>query len=426
MKHAPLLTLLAAMTAALGLAMLFITLQLRPPAQDIQLLTLFMFSSGLLTVGASYAFYQHSVARHLRSLRWALLAIVLITIALVLVNVWVTAQLMFISEHDLVLTIALLIFAGLTAVVFGLFVAQTMTERIGRLSDAAEQLAAGRLDTRLSVQGSDELARLAATFNVMADSLQRADEQRHLLEQARRTLIAGISHDLRTPLTSVQVMLEAIADDVVRDPATMHDYVGRSLAELHHLRRLIDDLFDLAKLDMGQLEIKFEPSSLNDLISDVLSSMVAQARQKRVTLSGSVTPGVDPVHMAPDKIQRVLYNLLGNALRHTPPDGAITIRAALDGDVVRVEVNNTGAVIPQEHVPHIFTTFYRAEPSRARDDGGYRGAGLGLAIARGFVEAHRGTIWVESVPTRGTTFLFTLPKTHPGPLAPGHASAPSV
>jgi signal transduction histidine kinase len=414
MKRFPFPIIFVSMTAALALAMLFITLRLNPPIRDVQLLTLFMFGSGAFTVAAAYAFYRRGgIGQKLRSLRWMLLTIVLITVALIFINVWITAQLMFISEHDLVLTIALLIFAGLTAVVFGLYVAHTITDRISQLVDAAEVLAEGRLDQRLTVDGGDELAILARTFNTLVDSLEHAEAERQMLEEARRTLIAGISHDLRTPLTSIQVMLEAIADGVVADTTTTQEYMTRSLVELRHLEQLIDDLFDLAKLDAGRLEMRFDPSSLSDLISDVVSSMTAQALSKRVTLVGSVTPDVDPVDMAPDKIQRVLVNLLGNALRYTPPDGQIAIHACREADQVRVDVFNTGSTITPEHVPHIFSTFYRGEPSRARDDDGYRGTGLGLAIARGFVEAHHGRIWAQSTPDQGTTFSFTLPARHP-------------
>ncbi len=410
MKRFPFLIIFVAMIASLVLAVLFINVRLNPPVRDTQLLTVYMFGSGAFTVAAAYGFVRRGgIAQQFRSLRWTLLAIVLITITLVFVNVWVTAELMFISEHDLVLTIALLLFAGLTAVAFGLYVAQTITERIARLVSATDSFAAGQLEDRLAVDGQDELANLARTFNAMVDSLEEAEAQRRMLEEARRTLIAGVSHDLRTPLTSMQVMLEAMTDGVVSDPAKVQEYMRRSLAELRHLGQLIDDLFDLAKLDAGQLEIRFDPSSLSDLISDVVSSMKPQATQKQVTLTGSVTPDVDPVEMAPDKIQRVLVNLLGNALRYTPPEGMITIDACRETDQVRVSVHNTGSMIAPEHVPHIFGTFYRGEPSRARDDDGYRGTGLGLAIARGFVEAHQGRIWVESAPEHGTTFSFSLP-----------------
>ncbi len=384
-------------------------IRLQPPIGDVRLLVLFMSGSGGLTVLLAFGLYRRGVARWFPSLHWSLLTTVVITVVLVLLNVWVTARLMFISEHDLVLTAALLLFGGLTAFLFGLYVATTITDRISELSAAATRLAEGKLDTRLEVTGGDELSKLAETFNWMADSLQKIDDQKRQIEQTRRGLIAGVSHDLRTPLTSIRVMIEAIADGVVTDPDTVNRYVTHSLSELQHLSRLIDDLFELAKLDAGQIALDVEPSSLSDLISDVVSTMNARAAQREVMLSGGSRTDIDPVVMASDKIQRVLYNLIDNALRYTPPHGAITVQARREPAIVRVDVHNTGSAIDPIHIPLIFNSFYRVESSRARDDDGHRGTGLGLAIARGFVEAHRGHIWVESLPERGTTFSFTLP-----------------
>lgn len=414
MKRFPLLSILSGMSAALALAVLVVVLKINPPAKDVRLLILFMSVSGVLTVLLAYHLYCQGMSKWFSRLQWSLIATVIITVVLILINVWVTAQLMFISEHDLVLTIALLLFAGLTALFFGLFIAATLTERIDALSQAAQRLAEGKLDTRLEVRGGDdELSKLAETFNWMADSLQKLDRQKSMVEQTRRALIAGVSHDLRTPLTSIRVMIEAITDEVVTDPDTVSRYMHSSLSELQHLSRLIDDLFELAKLDAGQLDIQFDMSSLNDLLSDVLSSMSAQANQYQVTLRGSVDPNVDPVHMAPDKIQRVLYNLIDNALRYTPPNGEVMIHACRDGANVRIDVHNTGSTIAPVHIPHLFESFYRGESARVRAEDGRRGTGLGLAVARGFVEAHRGKIWVESAPERGTTFSFTIPALKP-------------
>jgi signal transduction histidine kinase len=413
MKRFPLLFILSGMSAALALAVLFIVYKLQPPTSDVRLLIVFMSGSGLLTVLLAYFLYRRGVIQWFPSLHWSLLTTVLITVVLIFVNVWFTAQLMFISEHDLVLTIALLLYAGLTALLFGLFIVTMLTNRIDLLSQAARRLAEGKLDTRLAVEGSDELAKLAETFNWMADSLQKLDQQKRLVEQTRRTLIAGVSHDLRTPLTTMRVMMEAIADGVVSDPDTVSRYVHSTLSELQHLSRLIDDLFELAKLDAGQLALQFDKSSLNDLISDVLSSMSVQAAQHHVQLNGSVHPDADLVYMAPDKIQRVLYNLLDNALRYTPPEGLVSIQACRDGATIRVDVHNTGSFIDPVHIPHVFDSFYRGESSRVRGDDGRRGTGLGLAITRGFVEAHRGKIWVESAPEHGTTFSFTIPAIPP-------------
>jgi signal transduction histidine kinase len=413
MKRFPLLSILSGMSAALALAVLYIIYRLKPPTGDVRLLVVFMSGSGLLTVLLAYLLYRRGIVQWFPSMHWSLLTSVVITVALIFVNVWFTAQLMFISKHDLVLTIALLLYAGLTALLFGLFIVATLTSRIDKLAQAARQVAEGKLETRLAVEGSDEIAKLAETFNWMASSLQKLDSQKRLVEQTRRTLIAGVSHDLRTPLTTMRVMIEAIADGVVTDPDTVARYVHSTLSELQHLSRLIDDLFELAKLDAGQLELQFDMSSLNDLISDVLSSMSVQATQHHIRVDGCVNPDADLVYMAPDKIQRVIYNLLDNALSYTPPDGLVTINACRDGAHIRVDVHNTGSYIDPVHVPHIFESFYRGESSRVRGDDGRRGTGLGLAIARGFVEAHRGKIWVDSTPERGTTFSFTLPALPP-------------
>ncbi|MBN2303402.1 MAG: HAMP domain-containing histidine kinase [Anaerolineae bacterium] len=410
MKNVSLITILAGMSLSLAAALVFIVIQLDPPAQDVRLLAIFMSGSGGLTIVLAYWPYRRGLATRFSSLRWALLTGVVITVVLIFLNVWFTAQLMFISEHDLVLTIALLLFAGLTALLFGLFIANTITERIATLSGAAERLAEGKLDTRLAAQGRDELADLARTFNWMADNLQKIDEQKRMIEQTRRTLIAGVSHDLRTPLTSMRVMIEAIADGVVTDQGTVDRYIQTSLTELRHLSRLIDDLFELAKLDAGHLEAQYDQSSLSDLISDVVSSMSPQAAQRSITLQGTVNQDIDPVYMAPDKIQRVLYNLLDNALRYTPSGGEVTIHACREAQSVRVDVHNSGAAISGTDLPHIFQSFYRGERSRVQDTDGHRGTGLGLAIARGFVEAHKGRIWVDSQSDYGTTFSFTLPQ----------------
>lgn len=410
MKRYPLLvTLICMFLAQLG-ALFFVTQRLNPPRQDVYLLVLFMSGSGVLTVLFAFAMFRRGRMDWFPNLRWALQLGVLITIALVLLNVWVTAQLMFISQHDLILTVALLGFAGVTAFTFGLYVALILSERVNALAAGARQIAAGKFDTRLPATGRDELAELTRTFNWMAENLEEVEQQKRMIEQARQALLAGVSHDLRTPLTSIRAMIEAIADGVVSDEETVKRYMQTSLAELQHLNRLIDDLFELAKLDAKHLDIQFDQSSLADLISDVLSGMRAHAAKRAIDLNGNVDHNIDPVYMAPDKIQRVLYNLLDNAVRYTPPGNTVTIQACRQGHDVRVDIHNTGATISAADLPYIFDDFYRGESSRAQEADGHRGTGLGLAIARGFVEAHQGRIWVESDSRRGTTFSFTIPQ----------------
>ena len=386
------------------------------PEEDVTGLIVLLVGIGLATSAASFALYRLGIVQWFRSLRWALVLIIVLTVSLIFMNVWIMAKLMFINYHDLTLTTISLVFAGLTAIGVGFFVANNMTERIRRLAHAANRLARGDLSTRLAVNGNDELAELTKTFNAMAHSLQEVDEQKRVLEQTRRDLIAWVSHDLRTPLATMRVMIEAMADGVVTDPETVSRYLENTQNEIRHLSHLIDDLFELAQLDVGHLNLAFQNASLRDLISDTIGTMSARAQLHNVRLHGDVPDDLDLIYMAPDKIQRVLYNLVDNAVNYTPPGEEVHLTAHRAGNTIQIDVHNTGVVISQEDLPEIFNSFYRGERSRARSDSGQRGTGLGLAIARGFVEAHHGRIWVESAPESGTTFSFTIPRAQPKSL----------
>lgn len=376
---------------------------------DLNTLLTWMTAIGASAIVVSYVAYRLRLIRWLRSLRWALLVVMILTVALIFLNVWVSAHLMFINENDLAVTGVLLVFAGIIALVFGYFVSSAITDSIREMAGAAEQIAQGKLETRLDVQGNDELADFARTFNWMAGNLQEMDEQKRRLDQQRRDLIAWASHDLRTPVTAIRAMVEAMIDGVVTDPQTTNRYLHNMELEIQSLSKLIDNLFELAQLDSGHVTLDYQTASLRDLISDTLGSMSVRAQQGGITLTGKVDPAVDMLSFAPDKIQRVLSNLLDNALRYTPEGGTVALEAKREGENVTVVVRNTGATID---VSQVFTRFYRAEGSRAQSKDGHRGAGLGLAITRGFVEAHGGKIWVESDPKQGVTFTFTLPMTH--------------
>jgi signal transduction histidine kinase len=410
----PLIVLLLGLLAALALALAVIVVTLRPPSRDLQLLSLYMAGTGGLTIAVAYLLYRRGAMHWFNSLRWTLLATCVMSVILTFANVWVTAQLMFISYHDLALTTALLIFAGVVSVISIYYLSSILIERIHDLSRATETLAKGQLSTRLKVDGRDELSQLAAMFNTMAEALEMLDREKRQLEATRRDLIAWVSHDLRTPLAAIRAMNESIVDGVVSDTDTVTRYQANIQREVNHLSHLIDDLFDLAQLDAGHFTLRRETASLRDLVSDTLGSMNARAQQAGVILSGSVEEPLDLVTIAPDKIQRVLYNLLDNAIRHTPPGERVTLRAWCAGDEACISVHNDGPVIAPADLPHVFDSFFRGEPSRAQTGGsanGSRGTGLGLAIVRGFVEAHGGTVEVESRPGQGTTFTFNLPMT---------------
>ena len=209
-------------------------------------------------------------------------------------------------------------------------------------------------------------------------------------------------------------MLDALADGVVDDSETVTRYLRQSKSEVNRMSTLIDDLFELAQLDAGYQNLDFEWISLSDLISDTLESFAVRAKAQGVTLEGSITPEVDPIYAAPDKLSRILDNLVSNALRYTPQGGSIFIKAYLNGDQVQVDVHDTGTGIAPNDLPRVFDRFYRGEKSRARSGKKAGGVGLGLAIVKGLVRAHGGDIWVESEIGSGTRFWFRLPKQFKG------------
>jgi signal transduction histidine kinase len=203
-------------------------------------------------------------------------------------------------------------------------------------------------------------------------------------------------------------MIESINDGVVADNNTVQRYLRTIQGEIGYLSRLIDDLFELSQIDSGLLKLNTEPASLADLISDTLEALSAPAAQRRLKLRGEVDDTIPDVVMDTRRMQRVLYNLVQNALRHTPADGTIVIRAQDAGPEVEVSVIDSGEGIESEELPRIFERFYRgSNKARTRDDGG---SGLGLSIARGIVELHGGRIWASSRIGQGAVFTFALPK----------------
>jgi signal transduction histidine kinase len=376
-----------------------------PPMSELRLMALFLAITAVVSSLAGYLAYRLGWIALTPSLRWGLMATYAISSILTFFNVWFSARLMFASEHDLLLAIVLLVFAGGMAMALGYFLSGTMTDRIYLLKKAAEKLARGNLETRVSVSGRDEVATLAESFNQMASQLQVADEKQRELEHMRTDLIAWVSHDLQTPLASIRAILEALYDGVVEEPETVKRYLSTAQRDVRSLSVLIDDLFQMAQLDAGGIPLEIANSSLSDLISDTLESFSELAARQGIALEGSAETNVDPVAMDTQRIGRVLNNLIGNALRHTPVGGRVEVQARRTNGGVEVIVCDSGEGIRAEDLPNIFESFYRGEKSRSRATGG---AGLGLAIARGIVRAHGGEIRVESQPGE-TRFLFILP-----------------
>jgi signal transduction histidine kinase len=293
-----------------------------------------------------------------------------------------------------VLVIAVLI-AGSVGTVLGLIISRTIASPLANLSLAARDFADRRWDRRVAVTGTDEIADVANAFNTMADALQRG-------EMLRRNLMADIAHELRTPLTVMQGNLRALLDGVypleMREVATLYD-------ETRLLSRLVADLRELALAESGQLPLNMQAVDVQPVLQQVIDqfAMVAEAQETRVELAEKPLPSV---HADPDRLAQVLHNFLANGLRHTPA-GLITVSGETLSGQVRIRVSDSGEGIDSTDLPYIFDRFYRANDSRPGSN-----TGLGLAIAKAWVESMGGTIGVESAAGKGSSFWFIL-KTAP-------------
>jgi signal transduction histidine kinase len=262
----------------------------------------------------------------------------------------------------------------------------------------------GERDIRIVTEANDELGALARAANAMIENLEAQAAARDQSDSARRHLVAAVSHDLRTPITSLRLLAEAVSDDIV-DGELRRAYLARMATHIGALSALIDDLFELSRLEAGDISWSLERVHLDELVGETVEAMRLEAEAKGVAVTANVPDALSPAHANPEKIQRVLFNLIQNAIRHTPADGSVVVRAEPAESGIEVEIVDTGDGIAPEEREHVFTAFYRggAAVSRSGD-----GAGLGLAVARAIVEAHGGRIWLAESP-RGTRVRFSLP-----------------
>jgi signal transduction histidine kinase len=227
-------------------------------------------------------------------------------------------------------------------------------------------------------------------------------ERERAAEAQRRDLVTAVSHDLRTPLSGLRAMIEAIEDGVVDDPATIRRYVGEMRGAVDSLVALVDDLFELVQLDAGAIEAESHRARLEDVVRSAVAACDAQAAEKGLVLKTSLE-GADAVLTSP-RLTRVVQNLLQNAIRHTPADGTVRVEAHRAGDGVELVVEDSGEGIAPEAVERVFDPFWRGDAARATD-----GSGLGLALAKRIVETLGGSIMVDSEPARGSRFSVLLP-----------------
>jgi two-component system sensor histidine kinase BaeS len=295
--------------------------------------------------------------------------------------------------------------AALLALVVGVLLARTLTRPLRALTEATEKMAGGDLNQQVTIASRDEIGELAESFNRMSRQVARAN-------QLRKQMTADIAHDLRTPLTVIAGYVESMRDG---DLAPTPERLDTIYAEIERLQHLVSDLRLLAHTDAGELRLNLQSLRPKDLLESASTPFKLSAEQKGITLTVDASDDLPEIQADESQMNRVLSNLISNALRHTPTGGTISILAARSNQSVFLSVEDNGAGIPPADLPHIFDRFYRADKSRTDADGA--SSGLGLAIAKALVEAHGGRIWAESELGRGTRIRVELP-TECGALRP--------
>lgn len=282
----------------------------------------------------------------------------------------------------------------LVALLLGSWMASTLARPIQEITRATRALARGRLEQPVPVRSADELGELAQSFNQMSADLTRAN-------QSRRQMTADVAHDLRNPLTVIGGYIESMRDGSLQPTAERFDTMQ---AEVQQLVRLVDDLRTLSLADGGELALSRQPTAVDELLQRTATAYRLQAEQQGIRLEVTAGSDLPDYSLDPERMEQVLGNLVGNALRYTPPGGEIRLIAGQENGNLRLVVQDTGSGIPADAMPFIFERSYRGDPSRSGSE-----SGLGLAIARSIVELHGGTIRAESQEGMGSRFILEFP-----------------
>jgi signal transduction histidine kinase len=336
------------------------------------------------------------------SLRSRFVVVVATAVAVILASVLAAAELMFVSNHDALMISAIVLGAALVALRAAHVASSRLVAEVASIRDVLRAVGTGQRETRAHAGAACELAELAGAANTMIEQLASEEQRRDAADSARRNLVASISHDLRTPMTSLRLMVDAIEDDLV-DADTLARYLATMRTHLAALGSMIDDLFELSRLQAGDLEWSMRQVELGELVEETVAAMRVEAEAKGVAVAAELPRFLRPARGDPEKLQRVLFNLIRNAIHHTPADGSVTVRAEPAGEWVEVEVADTGDGIAAAARERVFEPFVRGEASRPQG-----GVGLGMAISRAIVEAHGGRIWVADSDV-GTRVRFVIP-----------------
>ncbi|UFJ39874.1 two-component sensor histidine kinase [Brevibacillus humidisoli] len=325
---------------------------------------------------------------------------------------------MFLSLEATIWLGSITVIAGILSFLLHFFLTRPLENALLRITEESKRLAEGSFQTAVPEIGPCEFQMLASQFNEMSRRLEQSFTQLQASEASRRELVANVSHDLRTPLASIQTFVEALQDDVIKDEETFQRYLKTIKLETKRLSSLIDDLFHLSRLESGTEEFSPQPYHADSLILETLQGLTIQLEEKQVQLSVEMPERLPPVLVMPEKIKRAIANLLENAIRHSPIGGVITLSVEeSEESFVKVSVADNGDGLPEAERDRIFERFYRTDKSRSREKGG---SGLGLAIVKAIVAEHQGQLGVDSAVGHGSRFWFTIPKTSLSSLPAGH------
>ena len=322
----------------------------------------------------------------------------------VVLGVVAAAQDMFVTEEDLGTLFVILTASATVAVVTSILVGNHFGRAGAALLVSARQIGDGASELTPPGALPRELARVHDELTRSAARLDAARVRERSLDASRRELVAWVSHDLRTPLAGIKALTEALEDGIVTDSDEVSRYHRALRIETDRLAELVDDLFELSRTQAGVLRLEFERVSLRDLVSDAISSAAPVAAAKGVALQGHIAGQAPELPAATREVLRALRNVLENAIRHTPSDGTITVVGGTERDCAYIAVQDSGGGIDEHDLPRVFDVAFRGDQARSPGNG----AGLGLAIARGLVEAHHGDISVSNV-NGGARFTLRLP-----------------
>lgn len=338
-----------------------------------------------------------------------LFIVVVASVLSVVAGIVAIAQYMYVSQHDLTVMLYVAAASALVTLAVAFLLGRTFAREGRRLRSLAQQLGDGRrLAPEQNRMETSELSALAADLAATSERLAAARDEVATIDAARRDLVAWISHDLRTPLAGLRAMAEALEDGLAADPNRFHHQMR---VQVDRLSAMVDDLFELSKINSGSLTLALQPVSLYDLASDAVAELSALARSSSVTLNPPVT-GDFTVIGDPRELARVVGNLLVNAIQHSPAGSTITVATAHgpDDDII-LSVQDAGGGIAEQDLARVFEAGWRATPSRTPAEPSVQasGAGLGLAIVHGIVAAHAGVVTVRNVDS-GCRFDVHLPR----------------